>query len=150
MFEDSTSRSGFVEFAQDFISLSNAYPATAVIYLGSIPFWIYSWRKRWRSDTVPSFPLHAYFLTAVFCIENPLRVAKRDLREKWFWTAAVFALVSHAIILICLCYWDHIVPGRTTLYSNPLVWRLIIACSLELWILDAIFRYFRPSPASGR
>jgi len=102
MFEDSTSRNGFVAFAQDFISLAKAYPATALVYVGSIPFWFYTWRKGLPTGTLPLFPLHAYFLTGVFCIENPLRAAKGELREKWFWAATACGLLPHVAILVGL------------------------------------------------
>jgi len=145
MFEDSASRNGFVAFALDFVSLAKAYPVTALVYLGSVPFWVYTWKKGLPTGTLHLFPLHAYFLTGVFCIENPLRVVRRNLREKWFWTATMCGLLPHTAILIGLYYWDRTIPGRFTFFSNPFASRLLIALLLELVMLNPIFRYFRPS-----
>lgn len=145
MFEDSTSRNGIVAFVEDFVSLVKAYPVTAVLWTGSIPVWVYTFVKGAPYGSLPLFPLHAYFLTAAFLVENPIRAGMRNVGQNWFWAASLCGVPVHGSILVGLYYWDRAVPGITNFWSNPLASRLVVAGALEIVILDVIFDYFRPS-----
>jgi hypothetical protein len=149
VFEDSTSRNGFLTFVGDFVSLVKAYPVTAVMWFGSIPVLIYSWFKALPTGILPPFPLHAYTMTAIFLVENYLRGGGwASLRKSWFWAAVACCLPTHAAILAALYYWDRADPGRTTFLYSSFVSRLLLASGVELIVLDAIFHHFRPLSTS--
>jgi hypothetical protein len=149
MLEDSTSRNGLVAFALDFVSFAKAYPVTTLIWVGSIPFWAYSWVTSSPVGVLPLFPLHAYFMTAIFLVENYLRGGKANLFKKWFWAAMSCSLPVHGAVLIGLYYWDHADPGRDTLLYSSFASRLLLASGLELVVLDGIFSRFRSSVKSS-
>jgi hypothetical protein len=146
--EDSTSRNGLVAFLEDFVSLVKAYPATALLWVGSIPVWIYSWTNGLPAGRFPMFPLQAYFLTGIFVVENPVRAGRKNLREGCFWIAVGCSVPAHAVILVGL-YWDRTIPGTVTFLWNSFASRILVASALEIVVLDAIFNYFRPVPASA-
>lgn len=139
MFEESTSRNGLIAFFGDFWSLIKTYPGIALLWGGTAPFWLYLLFVYGIGKS--AFPLHAYFLTTLFFVENPYRNERRNFKELWFWKAILCCVPFHVAVLAALFYWDRTIPV-TTGYSWH--FRAVVGAAPDIVTLGIIFDRFRP------